>query len=273
MLGYLHSFPVDIDADGVHLVDVGWKGSIQNNLYHALAGTVTVSGCYLGLLTPSGLTAGNRKAGILFHDYPQPSSFVHVYNNNRSLFEMVLGASHGSADGYFTREQWSLHQREFARSGSCQPVAGSALSVATIDLPEERNLFNQRILPLQQGYLAMAEQMTDALVYTQQALPSARWFAEQHARMLFSPSRAELDFFSGLYHLENFGLFEYANFARKDKLSLMQRLKNLNRLRQDPAAILETGVWPPIILRRLGLDLLIPLEGKKRYRRIFGDFP
>jgi len=271
LIDYLRSFPVDIENDGLHLVDVGWKGSIQNNLYHALAGKVMVNGCYLGLLTPSGLTTSNRKVGILFHDYPQPSPFVHVYNNNRSLFEMVLGASHGSADGYFTREQWSVHQTEFARNGSCQQVAGYSLFVATVDLPEERKLYNEHILPLQKSYLAMAEQMTDALVYTQQELPSERWFAEQHARMLFSPSRAEVDFFSGLYHLENFGLFEYANFARKDKLALMQRLKNLNRLRQDPAAILETGVWPPIILRRLGLDFLIPLEGKKRYRRIFGD--
>lgn len=273
LLGYLQSFPIDIDRDGLHLIDVGWKGSIQNNLYHALASNVEVNGCYLGLLTPSGLTARNRKVGILFHDYPRPSSFVHVYNNNRSLFEMVLGASHGSADGYFTREQWRLHKTELARNGSCQQVFGSSLFVATIDLPEERKLYNERILPLQQSYLAMSKQMTDALVYNQQELPSDRWFAQQHARMLFSPTRAEIDFFSGLYHLENFGLFEYANFIRNEKLSLLQRLKNLHRLRQDPAGILETGVWPPIILRRLGLDLLIPLEGKKRYRRIFGDFP
>ncbi len=272
-LCYLDSFGVDFRTKGLHLVDVGWKGSIQNNIYFALEEAVSVQGCYLGLLTPSGLTDKNDKTGLLFCDYPAHSPFVHVYNNNRSLFEMVLGASHGSADGYFRETELAAAQRERGCSVLQQGLGRLAIAVTALDLPEERRLFEERIRPLQQVYLAMFDSLTAALVESHGPPPAPAWFAGHHARMLFRPTAGEVDFFARLYHLENFGLFEFTTFGAKEALPLRQRLHNLIELWKNPAGLLETGVWPPIIFRRLGLAWLQPLDGRKRYRRIFTEQP
>jgi hypothetical protein len=80
-----------------------------------------------------------------------------------------------------------------------------------------------------------------------------------------------VDFYSNLYHLENFGIFEFTRFSSQHSLRPVERLKNLRRLLKSPAAFLETGIWPPIILRRMGLDFLQPFDGVKRYRRVFRE--
>lgn len=270
-LHYLGSFGVDFRTGGLHMVDVGWKGSIQNNIYFSLDESVHVHGYYLGLLTPSGVNDKNSKTGILFSDCPNLTPFIHVYNNNRSLFEMVLGASHGSADGYFTTEQYAA-VHDVRRSTSITSAKGqAAVEVSVLDLPEERRLFDEKIVPLQRAYVAMFEKLTDAMMYHHCPEPGLEWFAKHHARMLFRPTQGEVDFFAGLYHLENFGLFEFTAFSTSGQVQTLQRLRNFLELWRNPARLLETGVWPPIVLRRLGLSWLQPIDGMKRYRRIFKE--
>lgn len=266
---YLNTSGKDFLKEGLALVDVGWKGSIQNNIYLAMDGRVKVSGYYIGLLSPTECHENNKKTGILFSDVPAHSPFIHVFNNNRSLFEMVLGASHGSADGYFRQDQWDnltyARQSSFFQNGE----GGEYPLVTVLDLPAERKLFEEQILPLQQAYYAIFEKLTEDMVSLHCSQPDLKWFARCHARMLFKPTKGEVDFFARLYHLENYGLFEFTSFADNGRISFLQRLENFRKLWKDPAAILETGVWPPIILRRLGLSWLQPVDGIKRYRRIF----
>jgi HAD superfamily hydrolase (TIGR01549 family) len=269
LVKYLDSFGVDYRQDGLTVVDVGWKGSIQDNVYHILQGKVSVQGFFLGSLIATEKKENNRKKGLLFDDSPEPSPFFHVFNNNRSLFEMMLGASHGSADGYFTRSQYEQlpagHQRVVQQTFS---AGGDEICVTTLDFPEERELYQQAIEPLQEQILQAAAFFNRAYIRSGCTLPDPAWFARQHARMVFTPSKQEVDFFEQLYHLENFGIFEYTNFLAGKKLSLKQRLKNLKNILKDPA-ILETGFWPPIILRRLGLDLYRHVDGRKRLSREF----
>ena len=269
---YLQSYGRDFLKEGLALVDVGWKGSIQNNIYFAFERQVKVCGYYLGLLSPTELDENNEKKGILFADVPTHSPFIHVYNNNRSLFEMVLGASHGSADGYFSQGQWD--NLTYARQ-SCFFQDGKKEGhpfVTVLDLPEERKLYIELIAPLQKVYCALNDAFSKHLVSLNPVLPDLEWWAKQHARMVFNPTQGEIDFYAGLYHLENFGLFEFTAFQEEKKLPVLTRLKNLFALIKDPSGHLETGVWPPIILRRLGLDSLIWIEGKKRYKTVFGSY-
>ena len=268
-LDYLRSFGRDLHRQGLALVDVGWKGSIQNNIFRALGGKVRLNGYYLGLLSPSEVHENNRKLGILFSDTPSHSPYIHVYNNNRSLFEMMLGASHGSADGYFRDEELG----PVRRSGRYTDGQGTVAPLATVlDLPEERKLYQQLIAPLQAVYGDLHDLLCGLMLGGDAAFPDPSWWARQHARMVFIPTRAEIDLYGQLYHLENFGLFEFTTFGRIGAVSLKQRLANLRALVRDPAAFLETGVWPPIILRRLGLDFLIPFEGAKRHKLVFGSY-
>lgn len=232
------SFGVDF-ATGLVVVDVGWKGSIQNNIYHALQNNISVHGYYIGLLSPTGLTGNNTKTGIVFSDFPDHTPFVHVYNNNRSLFEMLLGASHGSANGYFaTNSDDAIAAR---KSTLTKHIDGkTAYGVATLDLPEERKLYNIKIYPLQQQFLKMFTAATKIYAKTEAEVPDARWFARHHSRMVFKPSKDEVQFFSELYHLENFGIFEFTDFNSKNNPGLRQRVHNLLHLVKTPAAYLET---------------------------------
>ena len=268
-IAYLDSFGVNYAADGLAIVDVGWKGSIQDNLYYILREQIQVQGFFIGSLIATEKKEQNTKKGLLFDDTPQQTPYFNVYNNNRSLFEMMLGASHGSADGYFTPEQFAQlpddHQREITRRLTTE--RGEIL-VATLDLPEERTLFEQKIRPIQDQVYQDAGRLNKACLGSSCSLPTPEWFARQHARMVFAPTRSEVDFFESLYHLENFGIFEYTDFRTHEKLSLKQRWTNLKNLRRN-SAILEMGTWPPIVLRRLGIGPYRYLDGRQRYKSAF----
>jgi hypothetical protein len=264
----LDSLGIAYAQDGLTIVDVGWKGSIQENIYNILEGRIDMQGFYAGFLIAAEAIENNRKQGILF-DNTRPLPHINVYNNNRSLFEMMLGASHGSADGYFTPEQFAGlpddHQREVRER--IKTESGEVL-VATLDLPEERRLFSKKILPLQKQVFADACQLNQAFLRSGCTLPEPEWFARRHARMVFTPTTEEVEFFERLYHLENFGIFEYTDFCTDANLSLSDRWRNFVTLRKNPA-ILEMGTWPPIILRRLGLDFYRHINGYRRLRREF----
>ena len=266
---YLESFGFDYWRHGLTIVDVGWKGSIQDNIFHILEAKADVSGYYLGSLIASERRKINRKMGLLFDDHPTLTPYFHAYNNNRSLFEMVLGASHGSADGYYKSDQFENlrddHRKVIGKEISANP---GILFVATLDLPAERKLFKEVIAPLQEALFEGFVSQSRTCLESYCILPNPRWFAEKHARMVFTPRDEEVDFFERLYHLENFGVFEYTNFKTGEGLSMGQRLKNLITVIQS-TTLLESGVWPPIILKRLGVGFYRHIDGYRRYRRVF----
>lgn len=270
-LRYLGSFGIDLESEGLHLVDVGWNGSIQNNIFHSLQEKIEVNGYYIGLLSPNGVCDRNRKKGLIFSDYEGHTPFIHVYNNNRSLFEMMLGASHGSADGYFFADEEDHIEKERKSMVGFVVEGNPKTTVTTLDLPEERTLFKEQIAPLQQQMQTIFQEFTKVMAQTEANPPDEKWFAKKHARMVFKPTREEVEFYASLYHLENFGIFEFTRFSAETRIGLLEKLKNLRSVAKAPEQYLETGVWPPIILRRLGLDFLQPVDGAKRMKRVFEE--
>lgn len=266
---YLESLALDHRRRGLSIVDVGWKGSIQDNLYWSFDGEVAVQGYYLGSLIATETALNNRKQGLLFDDRPVPSPYFEVYNNNRSLFEMMLGASHGSADGYYTEAQWTELTPDPHRRVQCRvETPAGPLLVAVRDQPEERRLYEQWIVPLQQGFLRTAAALNRRVVLAKGYPPPDEWFARCHARMVFSPSRGEVDLFSRLYHLENFGVFEFTDFRVHETVGLRRRLGHLRAVWRRPE-LLESGIWPPVILNRLGISWYRYVDGRRRHRRAF----
>ncbi|XCN73554.1 MAG: HAD family hydrolase [Candidatus Electrothrix aestuarii] len=279
-LVYLDSLGIPYEQEGLTIVDVGWKGSIQDNVYNILEGRVALQGYFAGFLRAAEPQEKNQKQGLLF-DNTRHLPHFNVYNNNRSLFEMMLGASHGSADGYFTPEQFAQlpddHQREVRErvrwvgpvgmAGVVEPENKEVL-VATLDLPKERKLFAEKIQPLQEQFFGDVCLLNQAFLRSGCTVPDPEWFARRHARMVFTPTNEEIEFFERLYHLENFGVFEYTDFCTDTHLTLKDRYRNFINMRKNPA-ILEMGTWPPIILRRLGLDFYRHINGYRRYRREF----
>lgn len=267
---YVKSFGVNVERDGFFLVDVGWKGSMQENLFKILGEHIRVSGYYVGLLSSSVSHPMIQKTGILFNEIPAPDQFFPVYNNNRSMFEMMLGASHGSAEGYFVSEG-EVEQRDNGCLHSRRVLADQSREVflAVAEAEEEEQLFHKVIQPLQKQIIDLFGRVNQCMLSSFNKTPHEDWFAGQHGRMVFLPKKKEVDFFESLYHLENFGVFEFTTFKTGEKLSLFKRISNLKAVVTDPP-LLEIGFWPPVILRHLGVGAYRHIDGFRRYRKIFG---
>lgn len=265
-LCYLDSFAVDYRREGLVIVDVGWKGSIQDNIFYILDGRVSLEGYYIGSFHPTEHRKNNVKKGLLFANAPSPSSFIEVYNNNRSLFEMMLGASHGSADGFYLQGQ----SAESPHRTLLKTIPGdkNELYVAVHDLPEERRIFNEVICPMQKKMYQLCSELNKEYLLAGCRTPDETWFARQHAQMVFTPSGEEVKLFTQLYHLENFGIFEFTNFATDARPSLFARIIHLKNVLRHPG-VLETGVWPPVLLNGLGLGFWCRFDGMRRFWKAF----
>ncbi len=258
-LRYLESFGTDFYEKCLTIVDVGWKGSIQDNLFHILDGKVRIRGYYIGLLNPTSVTPLNSKKGILFANAPRPTPFFEVYRSNTSLFEMLLGATHGSADGY--------------EEGAGDGRAGSEVRVLLSDTPEERALYREKIQPVQARIAEVFGEINRMACVTQCLEPDDRWYAQQHARMVFRPTRGETLFFKGLYHRENFGVFEFTRFEGRNPLSLERRWSHFKQVLQEPKLLSEKGIWHPVLLDRLGIGFAARFFGENRHRKAFPESP
>lgn len=97
---YLNSFSVDFKQEGIHLVDVGWAGTMQENLYHYLEKKIPVSGYYIGLKEEYGIQPDTKRYGLNFSVYPSRNYSDEILKANGQLYEQLLAAPHGSTIGY-----------------------------------------------------------------------------------------------------------------------------------------------------------------------------
>ena len=117
-----------LDEEPVCLVDVGWKGTMQDQLQAILPET-HLRGLYLGLVAQRSLKEEGAKEGLLFHNRPEPSRHLGVFGQFKGLFEVLLTAYHGSV-------------RRYARRGDeVVPILE--------DVPEEQDTHVRLVAPLQ----------------------------------------------------------------------------------------------------------------------------
>ncbi|OAB42993.1 HAD hydrolase-like protein [Paenibacillus glacialis] len=248
-LDYIDQFQVDLKQEGMHIVDVGWKGTIQDNIYRILDSNVLVEGYYLGLVASGDIQETNRKQGLLFSVIPCRTPYYNIFNENRALYEILLGASHGSANKY---------------------VRNVNIEVDTYQTEMERELFDTIISPIQDEIYMYFEELCNLFCKRNVRLEDfIEEFAKVHARMVLFPTKAELNFFNGLYHYENFGVFEYSTFSTKNPLDLKKTIRNTILLMRSPRSILEKGFWGPNTLENEGLGYLVPLYGRYKYKKSF----
>ena len=231
-LAYLESFDSALgDNDEIHFVDVGWKGTIQDNIRNIFDQLPSswangkITGHYLGLIAPGAISERNTKSGIIFNSVGGISKNFHVFNENRALFEIALGADHGSAYAY-----------DLDENGSPCVIEGNF---------DERELFEQKIQPLQTHLLEVFQAIQGILAHSH--LPHYRLAAlatRMHARMMFMPTLLEIHWFEGVYHVENFGMFESSRFTSNiSKPSLLDTARFYWKLRTTPETA-DLGFWP-----------------------------
>lgn len=251
LIRYLDSFGVDYHNRDLVLVDVGWKGTIQDHIHALFEGDVRVSGYYMGLLFPGQAKEGNQKEGLVFSALPAISKFFALYSDNRPLYEMMLDASHGSA--------------------RCYLEDGQMVCVALEPNPEEQRFFETMIAPIQREYSQIFDAISQCFACSPLCMEDLGKFpARMHARMMIRPTPRELNLFTDMHHLENFGVFETSRFQVEEKIPWTTRFFNLVRLLRSPREVLFSGWWVPLTLKQLGLGQLTPFYSVVRFLKLFG---
>ncbi len=98
-LRYLDTFGTNFLEDGMHIVDVGWKGTMQNLIHKFFDGKVDISGYYIGCRAPE-LYGNNKKYGLM---YSKRKSFKYanmLYRIKMYDYEQICRADHARVDGY-----------------------------------------------------------------------------------------------------------------------------------------------------------------------------
>lgn len=241
MLAYLDAFPRLAPGGALTIVDVGWKGTIQDNIRRMLLSeesesarpAVDVNGFYLGLVSTGEAGEGNNKQGLIFSGASGRTPHFAVFNENRALFEVMLAADHGSAAGYRLKPD-----------GTAEAVLGEF---------SEHTLFRTKVQPEQVRLLAAFDKLDDLLFHR---YCSEAWLlavtARHHARMVFEPTEAEIAWFTGVYHVENFGVFERSEFDHSISSSLWMARARFALALLRRRGRMDLGFWPWLSCRQRG---------------------
>lgn len=268
------------DAKFAGIVDVGWKGSMQTNLWRA-APPARLHGLYLAL-SPivSDDAPGCSRAGFLADtradDWAQDQILL-----NGPVFEMFATARHGSVRGYERR----------GSNGRVRPVVEHH--------PEEAENFRGVFARVHQGIdegiraieLAINLRLNRPSVSaTEREIDFAPNSAPGSAtgwrhlsgvelrpavldlvrRYIVYPTRREADQFTSYSHVENFGVYETARYEFTESIGrLIASGPVASALQRIRDAVLR-HLWPPGVVRRSGVPLantLLDAELTRRARR------
>lgn len=247
---YIKQYNIDIEEEGLNIVDVGWKGTIQDNIFNIFNGKIKINGYYTGLISSGSINEMNLKNGVLFNNIEGKSLYFDVFNENRALFEMLLAASHGSANGYKEED--------------------GVIIALTHEEKEEKYLYENTIKGIQSNIFLKFKEILN--LYSKTTITYNEYgklFAKKHAEMVFYPTNKEIEFFRKMYHFENFGVFEFTTF-NKSKIDTKERLNNIKTLILNPKEIMSRGFWGPITLEDQGLGKFKRLYGHYRMKKNFG---
>ena len=232
---YVAGFTDGVLPNELVLVDVGWKGSIQDNLYRwfrAQKGPGTaIHGYYIGLNAFRQPEQNNQKTGLLFDTWPDPSAGFRIFNENRSLFEILLPARHGGPLSYEMKPNGTAQVRH-------EPYM-------------EQELIDTHVQPIAAEILTKFKLILDHQV--EAPLPDQSLFnlaCRRHARMVFEPTQAEIEWVCAVHHRENFGVFEESRLgASVSQSSILERVRFTARIIRY-RRFGEAGFWPYLTLKQ-----------------------
>ncbi len=88
----------------IALVDVGWRGTMQDVLAAHIDAPKGIDGFYYGLTTPASCTMQNRKHGLVFSGIDTTSADYEIWSFYHTQMESLLTASHPGTSSYKTAE-------------------------------------------------------------------------------------------------------------------------------------------------------------------------
>ncbi|KAB1066795.1 HAD family hydrolase [Tamlana haliotis] len=101
---YIKAFDADIENEGIHLVDIGWGGTMQESIYGFFEEKIKVTGHYLGLRYIYNIQEKTPRNGLIFSVLPYTNYNDYLLMANNQYYEQFSAANHGSAVGYTNAE-------------------------------------------------------------------------------------------------------------------------------------------------------------------------
>lgn len=211
------------------VVDIGWNGSIQDNIQYILGDDYEITGYLYGLICRDRESFQNNKKGLIFSNFPTETKNFSLFTQNRTIFEILLGASHGSANKYVLEDKKVI--------------------VSLFSKEEERNLYRNVVSKIQNAMFKRFEELLEILpngFYDNKLIE--RKINRIHFNMVFLPTKEQLTFFNKISHYENFGVFEFSKFSLKQKLNMKYYIKeNIKFFVRNKSFFYDT-FWPVLKL-------------------------
>ena len=238
------------DNKRLMIVDIGWNGSIQDNIQNILGDDYEVSGCYFGLCLRNKIYSG-RKYGLIFSNDPIEDKQYRLYYENRTLYEIMCGASHGSANKY--------------------ALNNNKVETLLFSKKEEQEIFNNVVNPAQIKMFDTFTKITNILCnkyYDNKEVEKI--FNKIQFNLLYNPTKEQLEFFDKIYHYENFGVFEFTTFNNKNKIGFKRKLKEDAKFFIRRKTYFDDSFWPVLKLHNYKMKvpyLLYKNKRKRMYKR------
>ncbi len=228
------------DQGRLVLVDVGWKGTIQDHLRRALPKGVDLWGIYLGMSGPGLVRPDNRKIPLLFSYTGALARCNKTFGAVRELFEAVMVADHGSVGGYARQK------------GKVVPVLD--------DQPEELQVYRDHVASLQDRLIKLVTALASEPAFMALNDASLEGLAEYlHDRIVHHPSPAEIQWYEAQKFYENFGTMALRSLADEaDQVGLIGNARYL--INPEPFEA-DAGEWKAADLHRRGLVPALTVRG------------
>ncbi|GAA4892421.1 hypothetical protein GCM10023311_16130 [Flaviramulus aquimarinus] len=97
---YINSFNANVEEEGIHLVDIGWGGTMQESIFGFFEEKIPVTGYYLGLRYMYDIKEKTQRDGLIFSILPFTNYHDNILMANNQFYEQFSAANHGSAIGY-----------------------------------------------------------------------------------------------------------------------------------------------------------------------------
>lgn len=240
--------------------DVGWKGSIQTNIEHAMRAWASTSGVapprvrglYLALRRDEGLdTAPSTRDGFIADE---PACGVRDWAGAcvfrcGSMFEVALSAPHRCVVGYEPRAGTAHAELRPTLLPDGDPL------FATLNAREREILVGPARLTRAACLRTLRVMATNARSRTVLDADRVRpWLIDLLRREIIYPTRASAESFLEHAHVETFGVFQPSRFDFVTPWRNVLRSSPIHWPHRMRLA-LEAHFWPDAIVRRSGVPL------------------
>lgn len=226
---YLEGFTNNLSNDKLILVDIGWNGTIQDNIQKVFSNTpslqrIQLKGYYFGLEGSD----TKQKVGLVFSSN---SKDIKIFLENRSLYELLLPADHPSTKGY--------------------QLYGNSVA-PKFDNFDEKDIIFSKALPTRVSFKTTFENISK--LYSQVTVTNQILYnilINFHTREVFQPNEAEINWFFSMRHKENFGVMTETIFtSAKNKLHTLDKIYYFYKifLKKDFTFL---GLWPCATIKNI----------------------